>query len=54
MTLTKSFLVVLKSLVESFSPSAMERIGQKEALVDPFVVINNCGRPVKEAAYWRH
>ena len=54
MTLTKSFLVVLKSLVESFSPSAMEKIGQKEALVDPFVVINNCGRPVKEAAYWRH
>ena len=45
-TLTKSFLVVLKSLVESFSPSAMDLLAAKEEPREPFVVVNQCGRGV--------
>ena len=45
-TLTKSFLAVLKTLVESFSPSAMEQLGQREAGGEGFVVVNECGRKV--------
>ena len=45
-TLTKSFLAVLKTLVESFSPSAMEQLGQRESGGEGLVVVNECGRKV--------
>ena len=45
-TLTKSFLAVLKTLVESFSPSAMEQLGQRESGGEGLVVFNKCGRKV--------
>ena len=45
-TLTKSFLAVLKTLVESFSPSAMEQLGQRETGGGGLVVANECGRKV--------
>eukprot|EP00092_Neocalanus_flemingeri_P033380 GFUD01036296.1.p1 GENE.GFUD01036296.1~~GFUD01036296.1.p1 ORF type:complete len:2741 (+),score=704.42 GFUD01036296.1:512-8224(+) len=45
-TITKSFLSVLNSLSESFSPSALERISLKEVPMEPFLVVNNSGRQV--------
>jgi len=45
-TITKSFLAVLNSLSESFSPSALEKISSKEAPMEPFKVVNKCGRQV--------
>ena len=45
-TITKSFLAVLNSLSESFSPSALEKISSKEVPMEPFIVVNKCGRQV--------
>ena len=45
-TITKSFLAVLNSLQESFSPSALEKISLKEVPMEPFLVVNNTGRSV--------
>jgi vacuolar protein sorting-associated protein 13A/C len=46
-TLTKSFLAVLKTLVESFSVTALREMGRREAVMaDAFVVVNECGQRV--------
>ena len=46
MTITKSFLAVLNSLSESFSPSALEKISRKEVPMEPFLVENLTGSAV--------
>ena len=45
-TITKSFLAVLNSLQESFSPSALEKISMKEVPEEPFLVVNKTGQPL--------
>ena len=45
-TITKSFLAVLNTLAESFSPSALRLISEKEVAREPFLVVNRTGLAV--------